>query len=64
MYSVVLRKMEEKLPPGQFVRVHRSYIINPQAVTGFEGSQLYLGEDTIPVSKSHREEVFRLFQSL
>ncbi|MBL6448430.1 LytTR family transcriptional regulator DNA-binding domain-containing protein [Fulvivirga sp. 29W222] len=64
LYSTVLRKMEEKLPSGQFLRVHRSYVVNIQSVTGFEGNTLFIGEMRIPVSKQYREEVFRLFKAV
>lgn len=62
LYSTVLGKMEEKLPSDQFLRVHRSYIVNIQCVTGFEGNMLFIGEKRIPVSKQYRERVFGLFK--
>ncbi len=64
VYSVVLKKMEEQLPLQKFIRVHRSYIVNIDAVNGFQGNLLYLGDQQIPVSKSHRTEVFRLFKTI
>ncbi|WP_422359205.1 LytR/AlgR family response regulator transcription factor [Reichenbachiella sp.] len=63
IYSTVLKKMEEKLPVDQFLRVHRSYVININAVTGFEGNMLNVHEKKIPVSKQHRDVVFRLFET-
>lgn len=64
LYSTVLKKMEEKLPSSLFLRVHRSYVINIQSVTGFEGNMLYIGEMRVPVSKQYRDEVFRLFKAV
>lgn len=64
IYSTVLKKMEEKLPSAGFLRVHRSYVINVNSVSGFEGNMLFIGEKKIPVSKQYRDLVFNLFNSL
>jgi len=62
VYSSVLKKFEEKLPPEIFVRVHRSYIVNINCVTGFEGNCLHVGKDRVPVSKSNKDELFNSFK--
>lgn len=61
MYSIVLKKIEQKLTEDQFIRVHRSYIVNIKNITGFEGNMVYINDKHIPVSKAHRDEVFRKF---
>lgn len=60
-YSSVLKNFEEKLPQDDFVRVHRSYIVNLSNITGFEGNMLLIGEKQIPVNKSCRNLVFKRF---
>ena len=60
IYSLVLKKFEVHLPQHMFLRVHRSYVINIQAIDGFEGNMLLIGGTKIPVSKSYRDEVFKL----
>lgn len=62
IYSMVLKKLEEKLPKTMFLRVHRSYIVNMQSVEGFEGNQLNINNQKVPVSKSHHNEVFSFFK--
>lgn len=64
LYSTVLKKMEEKLPGKYFLRVHRSYVVNINAVSGFEGNILYVGEMRVPVSKQYRADVFNIFSTL
>lgn len=64
IYSTVLRKMEEKLPSERFMRVHRSFIINIDAVEGFEGNTLFVKEKRVSVSKQYREQVFNVFNAL
>lgn len=63
IYSTVLKKMEEKLPGKYFLRVHRSYVVNINAVEGFEGNMLFVGDKRIPVSKQYKNEVFKIFNS-
>ena len=64
LYSMVLKKLEMKLPQDRFLRVHRSFIINIQAVQGFEGNTLYIKDQKIPVSKSNHSQVFNLFKTI
>ena len=46
-----------KTLPAHFIRVHRSYIVNSNKVTGLKGRDLSLGEVTIPVSDSYYDSV-------
>ena len=62
IYSVVLKKMEEKLPKSLFMRVHRSYVINLSVVSGFTGNMLHIRDQKIPVSKQYRKMVFGHFE--
>ncbi|SDM42346.1 LytR/AlgR family response regulator transcription factor [Kriegella aquimaris] len=64
MYSVGLNKIEAQLPQDRFLRIHRSYVVNINLVDGFEGNMLFIGDNKIPVSKSHKETVFRLFRTI
>ena len=64
MYSMVLKKLEGHLPKNLFLRVHRSYVVNIDSVNGFEGNILFIGDKKIPVSKTHKEEVFKLFHTI
>ncbi|WP_016776485.1 LytR/AlgR family response regulator transcription factor [Anaerophaga thermohalophila] len=63
-YSTVLKKFEEKLPQKDFVRVHRTFIVNLSNVTGFEGNMLLVGDKEIPVNKSCRDMVFSRFRTI
>ena len=56
MSLVALRKLEEMLP-GQFVRIHRSYIVNVTRIRQIEGVQLSLGQVTLPVGQSYRSSL-------
>lgn len=52
-----LKNLEELLPVGEFLRVHKSYIVAKAKVQGLEGNLLEIGKQKIPISRSKREEV-------
>lgn len=64
VYAIVLKKIEKELPVDKFLRVHRSYIINVDNINGFEGNLLFIGTKKIPVSKAHKDRVFKLFRTI
>ena len=59
-----LKSLEEKLPIIDFMRVHKSYIVAKNRVNSLNGNQLELGEITIPIGGSYRQEVLtKLFEA-
>lgn len=49
----------EKLPEDLFIRVHRSYAVNIKKIDSVSRSSLQIGQVTIPISRTHREDVYR-----
>ncbi|AEE20383.1 LytR/AlgR family response regulator transcription factor [Dokdonia sp. 4H-3-7-5] len=56
MANQSLSKLLNELP-SQFIRVHRSYIVNKNKVTSLKGRSLMLSNTEIPVSDSYFEAV-------
>ncbi len=56
-----LKELEEKLPRGQFIRIHKSYIVSIKKIDALEGNQLEVKGEKLPVGKNYRPEVARLF---
>ncbi|CAM4262993.1 LytTR family DNA-binding domain-containing protein [Zobellia roscoffensis] len=52
-----LKKLLELLPENQFMRVHRSYIVNRRKVTALKGRDIYIGDKEIPVSAQYFDAV-------
>lgn len=52
-----LKSLEKSLDAAVFIRVHRSFIVNRNKVTGLKSRDLFLGPITIPVSDSYYELV-------
>jgi DNA-binding LytR/AlgR family response regulator len=54
---ITLTGLEEKLPEANFMKVHKSYIINLEKVTALDGNDLFIGKTQIPVSRTLKEAV-------
>lgn len=52
-----LKSLEEKLPHPDFIRCHKSFIVNANLVRAMEGNNLLLHEKSIPIGQSYREKV-------
>jgi DNA-binding LytR/AlgR family response regulator len=53
-----LKKIEEKLPKPQFIKVHRSHVINAKKIVDIKDCTVLIGKDIIPVSKNYRADLF------
>jgi DNA-binding LytR/AlgR family response regulator len=58
-----LSGLEEKLPKGNFYRVHRSYIVNIKAINSIEGFIVKIGKHELPVSRSERDAFVEMVAS-
>lgn len=56
-----LRSMEEKLPSGKFMRIHRSYIVGLDHVAAVGRGTLQVRAETLPISDGYREAVDAFF---
>ncbi|EAP86669.1 LytR/AlgR family response regulator transcription factor [Croceibacter atlanticus] len=54
-----LKKIVNKLPETQFLKVHRSYVINTSKIIDIEDNSVLIDKDVIPVSRSNRPELMR-----
>jgi DNA-binding LytR/AlgR family response regulator len=50
-----MKAMEELLPPAKFIRVHRSFIVQPQKIKVIERNRIVFGKEYIPISASYKE---------
>ncbi len=49
-----MKILEDRLPSGRFLRVHRSFIVAKDKIEYVEDNVLYVGTNTVPVSESYR----------
>jgi len=59
-----LKLFEDLLPLKQFLRVHRSYIVNLKAIRAIKGNVIELENAEVPIGASNREELFQRLQLL
>lgn len=55
-----MKALADKLPPGRFVRVHKSYIVSIDKITTIRKNRIFMGQHIIPVSDSYRDDLFKL----
>ena len=51
-----MKRLEETLPPSQFMRVHRSYIVNLKKITEVSRLRIVFGETYIPVGENYKDQ--------
>lgn len=54
--TMTFSSLESLLPAGQFIRIHRSYIINKNKITHIEGNRVFIHKLEIPIGSNYREE--------
>lgn len=57
-----LKKVEESLPSGRFIRVHKSYIVSIDKIESIERSRIQIGDKTIPIGDTYRDEFFKIIE--
>ncbi len=57
--TMPIASLEQMLPESQFVRVHRSFIINVSKINYLEGNRIYVNSSAIPIGDYYRENVMR-----
>ncbi|MBN1822042.1 MAG: response regulator transcription factor [Prolixibacteraceae bacterium] len=63
MVHGTLKEIVQKLPEKQFIRIHKSFIVNISKVNYIEGNMVKLGNEKIPVSLTYREEFFKIMNN-
>lgn len=60
-----LKNMESSLQSSQFMRVHRSYIINLGHITGYTKGRVFLSnEDYVPIGENYKEQFVNYMNSV
>jgi DNA-binding LytR/AlgR family response regulator len=54
---LTMRSVEEYLPSAQFIKTHKSFIVNAAKIEAIEGNEIRIGTHRIPISRSEKEEV-------
>jgi len=57
-----LNEFEHKYSTEYFIRIHKSYIINTQKITGFNAIQVILKNTQLPIGRMYREKVMGILK--
>jgi DNA-binding LytR/AlgR family response regulator len=52
-----LKSIEDRMPAGLFLKVHRSFIISLPRIEFIEGNRIKIGNEFIPVGQSYRSDL-------
>lgn len=58
IYST-MKAMENQFPSGNFVRVHRSFIVCVSKIKEIKKNVLFINEKEIPISRTHKDELMK-----
>ncbi len=54
-----MKSIEEKLPPGKFFRIHKSYIVSLSHVTSIRRNSVFLGDLELPLSDLYKDDLMK-----
>jgi DNA-binding LytR/AlgR family response regulator len=57
-----LQSIEKKLPPEQFIRVHKSYIVSIPRIRAFNSTTIELENAKVRIGRNYKNQVFQALQ--
>ncbi|SFQ79181.1 LytR/AlgR family response regulator transcription factor [Hymenobacter arizonensis] len=57
--SETLKHLEERLPAGHFLRIHKSFVINIAHIDRLSGNYVRVGGRELPLDNTYRQDVLR-----
>lgn len=55
--SISMNHVFDQFNRSNFIRIHRSYVINTDKITKIEGNTIHLGKYEVVMSKTHRDDL-------
>jgi len=55
-----MKGIEEELPGGEFMRIHKSYIVSIAHITAVMKNSVFIGDLELPVGENYRDEIAAL----
>ena len=57
-----LKSFSSKLPPEEFIRVHRSYIVSLGHIDSIARNEIYIGKKIIPIGDSFKDDFYQVIE--
>jgi DNA-binding LytR/AlgR family response regulator len=52
--------LEESLPKEQFLRIHRSFIVNRDKIDAYSATDIEIGKHHVPIGRNYKNDVMKL----
>lgn len=59
-----MKDILKKLPRNDYIRVHNSYIVRVDKISSIEGNNLYIGKQTVPISRAKQKDLMNRIELL
>lgn len=63
MARMSMKDMMEKLPSGDFIRVHRSFILPFSKIEAVRGTTIFIGNQEFPIGRTYTDEFFSRYSA-
>lgn len=57
---LTMKEIESRIPSTQFVRIHKSFMVNLTKIEAIDGNQVFINKIPLPVGDKHKEFLFSL----
>ena len=57
-----LKSFSYKLPPEEFIRVHRSFIVSLSHIDSIARNEIYIGKKIIPIGDSFKDDFYQIVE--
>lgn len=57
-----LKNIENELPEGKFIRIHKSWLVAKNEITAIRKNSIFIGEKEFSVGETYRENIMELLQ--
>lgn len=64
MVYATLKSMEDALPPNEFIRIHRSYIVRTDRIDNIDNTNLQITDKILPIGNSHKKNLMERIKVL
>lgn len=59
LISQTLKTVQEKLPKHQFVRIHKSYLINKTLIDGINSKKVFIQGKPLPLGRAYKQDFLK-----
>lgn len=58
-----LKQMEQLFPEGKLLRIHKSYLVDPEKIESIDRNKVHLLQIELPVGRNYKEQVNEYFEN-